>query len=106
MDFKLDNYAAWPPLIEFIEPDTETRGTQYAYPRSQGDGFFHNTPCICNPCSRKAYKDYSAVHQEWDINNWKQMPETNSLKDLKSILKAIYARISNSDYYGGRMAAR
>lgn len=106
MDFQLDNYKAWPPLIEFIDPDTGVRGGHRAYPKSQGDGFFHSTPCICNPCSRKAYKDYSGVHKEWDINNWMQMQETNSLKDLKSILKSIYGRISNSDYYSGRMAVQ
>lgn len=106
MDFKLDNYKEWPPLIEFIEPDTGVRGTQYAYPQGKEDGFFHGKPCICNPCSRKAFKDYGDLHKEWDINKWQQMQEVNSLTDLKSILKAIHGRIINPKYYQGRMGTK
>lgn len=106
MDFQLDNYKEWPPLIEFFEPDTGTRGTKYAYPLGNEDGFFHNKPCICNPCSRKSYKDYGDLHKEWDINKWQQLPEVNSLTDLKSIIKAIHGRIINPKYYKGRMGTR
>ena len=106
MDFLVDNYKEWPPLIEFIEPNTKNRGTKKAYPKGKGDGFFHNNPCICNPCSRKAFKDYGNVHKEWDINKWQQLPEVNSLIDLKSILKAIHGRIINPQFYSGRMETR
>lgn len=102
MELCLDNYKELPPYIEFIDSETRERGIKHAYPKGP-DGFFHDKPCICNPCSRKAYVGYSDLHKEWKINSWQQIPEVNSLTDLKSIIKAVNNRINNPLYYSGRM---
>ena len=100
-----DNFDEWPLYLEFIDPNTGGKGTKHAYPKCN-DSFFHTHPCICNPCSRKAYKDYSGVHKDsdWTLIGWKQNLKTNSLINLETILKAIYSRINNKILYVGRMA--
>jgi hypothetical protein len=103
---KFDNYKEIPLLIEFVDPVTCEEGTKNAYPscNGQGGGFFHEYPCICNPCSRKSYLGYSNVHREWnDLTKWQTIPEVGSLKNLHNILLAINRRIRNSTTYTGRM---
>ena len=102
LKIQLDNYKEWPPLLEFIDPSTEQEGTKHAYPQCD-DSFFHGSPCICNPCSRKSYDGYSGVHSDWNLVGWKQNPQVNSLTNLRAILKAIYSRINTKQYYKGRM---
>lgn len=102
IEIQFDNYKELPLLIEFIDPSTQEKGTKNAYP-SDGS-LFHNFPCICNPCSRKAYNEvYGGPHQDWKMNNWQQNPKVGSLKEIRAILRAIYFRISNKDIYKGRM---
>lgn len=105
VEFRFDNYPAWPPLIEFIHPETGARGTKKAYPKKEGDSFFHPYPCICNPCSRKAYKAYDngAPHGDWDLVGWRTNSQYSTLKTIDAILQAINSRINNSLYYDGRM---
>lgn len=106
IEIKFDNYKEWPLFIEFIDPHNGQKGTKNAYPTNEGklDSFFHSHPCICNPCNRKSYKGYSGIHNDWtDLAGWQQRPETNSLKNLRLILLAIYSRIRNPDIYAGRM---
>ncbi len=104
LEVRFDNYKEWPLYLEFIDPVTGEKGTKNAYPKGD-DSFFHQHPCICNPCSRKAYADYSGVHKDadWTLAGWQQNQKTNTLVDLRSILEAIYARINNRDIYQGRM---
>jgi len=107
MEVKFDNYKEWPPLIEFIHPITKERGTKNAYPMSSGiyGSFFHNRPCICHPCSRKAYGGYTGLHNDWgDPGSWLQNPKIGSLTNIYAILQTIYIRISNPEAYGGRMS--
>lgn len=105
IEIKFDNYKEWPLYIEFIDPVTNTRGTKNAYPVSDGSygNLFHSTPCICNPCSRKAYSEHRGPHADWNIIGWQQNPKTSSLTNIRAILRAIYYRISNPDIYRGRM---
>lgn len=104
MEFKFDNYPAWPLYIEFIHPETGERGTRKVYPKST-DSFFHGFPCICNPCSRKAYQSQvpGAPHSEWNMIGWRDNPQVGSLKTIDAILLAVYSRINNSQFYLGRM---
>jgi hypothetical protein len=105
IEIKFDNYKEWPLLIEFIEPNTGERGVKAAYPSSHGKlgGFFHGNLCICHPCSRKAYQGYTDLHKDWKMDGWQQNPKCGDLKNIQSILRAIYFRISNSEAYKGRM---
>lgn len=105
MEVQFDNYPQLPALIEFIEPDTGARGTTKAYPKSEGS-FFHGMPCICNPCSRKSYKQFSenAPHGDWQLDGWRDNPQTGNLKSINSILSTIYRRISDKRHYTGRMS--
>lgn len=105
LELRFDNYPGWPPLIEFIHPETRERGTKKAYPKKEGDSFFHPYPCICNPCSRKAYKTYdpNAPHGDWDLMGWRTNAQYSTLKTIDAILIAINSRINNPRYYDGRM---
>jgi len=105
IEFKFDNYKEWPLLIEFIEPNTGQRGTKNAYPapNEKFGGFFHGNLCICHPCSRKAYQGYTNLHRDWKMDGWQQNAQCGNLKNIQSILRAIYFRISNSQAYKGRM---
>jgi hypothetical protein len=113
IEIQFDNYNEIPLLIEFIEPAIEPakgqKGTQKAYPLGKGDSFFHQTgPCICHPCSRKCYKGHAGLHKDdWGstMTGWMSNPQVNSLTNIRSILSAIYSRVSNRDKYGGRMHA-
>lgn len=107
IELKFNDYKTLPLFIEFIEPDTGKRGTKRAYPKSIGSAgrFFHGKPCICHPCSRKAYKEYGGPHDNWKIKSWITYDQWGSLKTICSILLAIWGRISNPDLYGGRMNA-
>jgi len=102
---KFDNYKQLPLYIEFIDPDTGKAGTKHAYPKSKGHagGFFHGHPCICHPCSRKAYNP--GPHKDWNLTGWQQNSKVGSLTNIRAILLAIYGRISNEEIYGGRMCA-
>lgn len=105
LEFIADNYPEWPPLIEFIHPETKERGINKAYPKNKKySSFFHNRPCICNPCSRQAYGGYKNVHSDWILSSWKQNPKIGTLTKISAILLAVYTRISNKDVYDGRMA--
>jgi hypothetical protein len=103
IEVKFDNYKEWPLHIEFIDPITGERGTKNAYPSGKGKTgmFFHSFPCICHPCSRKAYTP--GPHTNWTLIGWQQNPQVGSLTNIKSILLAIYSRISNEEEYNGRM---
>lgn len=107
VEMKFDNYKEWPLLIEFIDSKNGERGTKRAYPSEQGNygNLFHGYPCICHPCSRKAYQGYGDVHKEWDLTNWQQNSQVGLLKTIPAISRAIYARISNPNIYKGRMHA-
>ena len=106
IEIKFDNYKSIPLLIEFIDPKSNKRGIQRAYPKSQGFAgvFFHRHPCICHPCSRKAYKSEGGPHKDWSLGGWRQNPRVGTLTEIKAILLAIYSRISNGELYGGRMS--
>lgn len=106
LEVKFDNYKEWPLYLEFIDPTTGQRGVKNAYPQNDGNhsGFFHGQPCICNPCSRKAYHGYGGVHNDWkDLVGWQRHEKIGELKDIGAILRAIYFRISTKDNYRGRM---
>jgi len=106
IEIKFDNYNEWPLYIEFINPETDQKGTKNPYPLSIGvhSSFFHTKQCICHPCSRKAYKEYAGVHTDWNIIGWQNNQSVGTLTNIRAILLAIYHRISNPTVYGGRMA--
>jgi hypothetical protein len=102
IEIKFDNYKEMPLNIEFIDT-TGARGIKNAYPLGRGKygSFFHGLPCICHPCSRKAYSP--GPHGDWALAAWQQNPQVGSLTNVRAILLAIYTRISDEDEYGGRM---
>lgn len=107
IEFSCDNYPEYPIFIEFYEPISNEKGTLKCYPKVK-DNFFHPMPCICNPCSRKSYKDFSgnsAPHGEWQLNAWKTYKQVGTLITIPNILRAIYGRISDPEpnNYTGRM---
>ena len=107
LKIKFDNYKSIPLHIDFIDPKSGKSGIQRAYPKSTKEAgkLFHNKPCICHPCSRKAYKIEKGPHPKWSLSGWRQNPKIGSLTNIKAILQAIFSRISNPDLYGGRMSA-
>ncbi len=101
LDIKFDTYREFPLLIDFVDPATGQVGVKTAYPQSD-DGFFHDHPCICNPCSRKAYGEYKGPHGDWEKSGWEKNPKVGTLTNVCSILWAVYNRISRSELYKGR----
>lgn len=106
IEVTFDDYKEIPLLLEFIDPVTNERGTPRVYPKSNGDSFFHTFPCICNPCSRKSYKQFNpgAPHGDWKWADWQTNPKVTTLITIDRILLAIYFRLINPDKYAGRMA--
>ena len=100
--FKCDNYREWPLYIDFIDPISGKEGIKNAYPLSN-DGFFHGSVLICHPCSRKAYKELGGPHGDWKMTCWETDSKIGALKNIPSILQAIYERISRPEIYRGRM---
>jgi hypothetical protein len=106
LEVKFDNYRLWPLYLEFIDPLTHQRAVKRGYPRNGGmnASFFHDKPCICHPCSRKAYANYGGPHGDWgEIAGWLGHPQIGGLTAIPAILRAIYCRISREDIYRGRM---
>ena len=105
LEVKFDNYKLWPPYLEFIDPESLQKGGKRAYPRNVGNNasFFHDNPCICHPCSRKAYSNYGGPHGDWgEIAGWLRHPQVGGLTSIPNILRAVYGRISREDIYKGR----
>lgn len=105
LEVQCDNYNEWPPLLGFIDPDTKESETKHAYPKGS-DSFFNTLPCICNPCSRRSYKEYEGPHkddQKWQLNTWRQNPQVSTLTNLPAILTAIFTRINRKETYQGRL---
>lgn len=99
-----ENYREWPIYFEFIDPQTHEKGTTHAYPADKNH-IFHNKPCICLECNRKAY---ATIHKDWGgFENWQNVPINNVTGRLTSIgdmLQKIWFHISSRDLYTGRMA--
>jgi hypothetical protein len=103
IEFEFTNYPEHPYLIEFIDPRTKEKGTEYSYPKGKTDSFFHQPRrVICHPCSRKAYKGYTSLHSDWEMIGWQSI--AGGITNLASILDAIFTRISDNTLYDGRMA--
>lgn len=105
---QFDDYREIPILYDFINPNTKQIGVSSAYPApSKGSvgGFFHKQgPCICHPSSRKAYGDLGGPHKnDWNMSKWELIHETGNIKNICSMLRAIWCRISDPEIYGGRM---
>jgi hypothetical protein len=101
-----DNYSYWPLLLDFIDEKTNEAGVRTAYPYCS-DNFFNKVNItICHPCSRKAYKGYTGLHNDWgELEGWQKNPSIGLFKSLKPILEAISFRL-NGDLYNGRMEKR
>jgi hypothetical protein len=106
LEVMFTDYPELPLILEFVDPKTAVRGTRNAYP-DYNDSFFNksNPPCICNPCSRKSYKEFHSfgLHADWQMIGWQQNPKVTSLINLDAILKCIYTRINTDENYKGRM---
>lgn len=97
----LDDFPAKPPMIEAVHPISGERGTPRCYPRG-GRGYFHNSPCICAPWSRKAYGSQGGPHSDWEMRLWAQArPNHSKLVDILVLLDEL---LSDKSSYGGRMA--
>jgi hypothetical protein len=103
LEVLFDDFPEIPLYIEFIDPDTGEKGKQSLYPKGINDSFFHNYPCICNPSSRKSYKDCDAgaPHGDWKLIGWQNNPQVGQLKTLDKILSAIFYRINDPEKYEG-----
>lgn len=101
------DYKERPPYIEFIHPTTHERGVLSAYPKDNaGDagGIFHAQPCICHPCSRKAYEAGGPHVQDWGPKMKDWVSASGGITTLVDILLMIQARLNLEGSYGGRMA--
>jgi len=101
LDFGCDDYKAKPPLIEFVYPGTDERGSQRAYPKG-GNGYFHGLPCICAPFSRKAYAALGGPHGDWAMGNW--MKKSGGFPTIPAMAQLVQALIDSQEWYQGRMA--
>lgn len=107
VELRCDDYKEKPPYIEFINPKTGERGVPSAYPKdAAGDAgaIFHGQPCVCHPCSRKAYEAGGPHLNDWGprMKDWVAM--SGGLVTLLDILMMIQARINLPGSYAGRMA--
>lgn len=102
VSFKCDNYREWPPYIDFVDPISGQEGVKNAYPLSS-DGFFHQNIFICHPCSRKAYGDLKGPHGDWKLIDWENNPKAGALRNIPAMLLAIHERITQSEFYRGRI---
>lgn len=109
VEIKCDEYKQMPPLFEFIDPETEQRGTKNAYPKTI-DSFFHDSgPCICVPFNRKAYKSFISTgpHGDWKFGDWQTSTANGNhwanYSRLGDMVGLIHTRISLPKYYRGRM---
>lgn len=110
LEARCDNYKEMPPFLEFYDPDSGTRGTRHAYPKTTDSLFHESGPCICAPFSRKAYRevDPAGPHTDWKIGDWMttnvdRMRGENFSK-LGDMFGLIHTRLSRPDLYKGRMA--
>lgn len=99
-----DDYRQKPLLIDFIDPNDGSVGSVRSYPYCTNDFFFHSTPCIFHPCSRKAYYTYSGLKRYLTPHDWEKNPEAGKLTNIGGILMEINSRISDSKHYRGRMS--
>lgn len=99
-EFTCDDYKLIPPFIEMIHPDTGARAVPEAYPKN-GRSFFHTTPAICAPFSRKAYVGHAGIHNEWELEKWMELRE--GISTLGDILVLLQNLLNNPDVYHGRM---
>ncbi len=109
LSIKLDNYKEWPPLFEFLEPESGVPATKRAYPKTN-DSFFHESgPCICAPFNRKAYKCHvdTGPHGEWSYADWTTSTASGctwaNYSRLGDMLGMISTRLISPDTYKGRM---
>ena len=103
---RFDDYKELPLYLDFIHHHTGEIGIKNAYPapnKGPYEGFFHDKPCICSPCSRKAYSSLGGPHKDWILSGWMENKNVGSLTNLQAILRAICFRINNPELYGGRM---
>jgi len=102
LEFRFGDYPDKPYLIDLFYPPTGERATPRCYPKGP-DSFFHPNALICHPCSRRAYREMAGPHQDWNLADWRRM--AGGMDRLVGILNGIYFRISNVEYYNGRMAS-
>jgi hypothetical protein len=100
-EFGFDDYPKKPYLIELFYPPLGQRGTQACYPCGH-DTFFHPNLLICHQSSRRAYPELSGPHGDWNMADWRK--GAGGMDRLVGILEGIHFRISNKEYYHGRMA--
>lgn len=102
---QFDNYPKWPPYLDFIDEETGVMGVKTAYPKCD-DSFFNvhnNVAVICHPYSRKAYKGFTGLHQDWgEYDQWATITQHGKFENLRAFLVAVYVRL-NSEKYVGRM---
>lgn len=101
IEFTFDDYPKKPYLIEFLHPKTKERGQRKCFPKGHDSFFNQSALVICHPCNRKAYKGYSGIHPDWDMAGWRLIAA--GMIELWSILDGMYGRISNKEFYDGRL---
>ena len=101
LDFGFDDYPEKPYLINFIHPETGVVNCASCLPKGH-DSFFHPSVfTICHPCSRRAYAGYTGLHGDWNMTGWQTI--AGGMINLKFILIGIQERISNKNFYHGRL---
>ncbi len=108
LEGRYDNYKEYPILFDFIDPETNEKGTQHAYPCDRIRTIFHkHGPSICLEASRKAYKQLGGPHQDWeDFTQWVELArksERGDLTHLGNLLAKIACHLRNPEIYNGRM---
>lgn len=97
-----DDYRLKPPVLDFVEPDTDRVGTARAYPKKAGaDTFFHSPGIICAPFSRKAYDN---VHRDWVMTEWSNSVANGTqwcqFSTICTMLVLVGSKLRSAESYG------
>lgn len=81
-----DEYPTLPPIWRWCDHDGGALDMPHVTPNG-GSAFFHGNGVICAPWNRLAYSkvDSRGPHGEWQISNWKAIPDTKECKTLAAM---------------------
>lgn len=103
-----DNYRERPPAWDFCDPTWSQTGDKSFYPAKPprtpfGSSLIHQSPVICAPFNRLAYKVHGGPHSNWgDTAQWITPKGSYIYADtISDMIQAIHRDLQ---YSTGRMA--
>ncbi len=95
------DYPAIPPAWHWY--NSETRALDQPADTPKGNGFLHDSGCICAPWNRLAYKQINpnnGPHDDWDLASWVTNPQTGRCTTLAAMALRIYVELNSLRYQG------